>query len=156
MYFVGSDAWLQQCHVSVCPTGDLIVFGRERRLVVLTAKWDSSTGLNQFYTTYAGTLEENDIIKAVLCLPIVGQSQSSHVSLLLSLSVNNGLFPILLQSFKLLLLLTTSLSKFKEIIFYINKCSILLFCYKLFLQYCVYSFYFSFIFITRFSVKIRS
>lgn len=47
--------------------------------MILAAKWDSSSGCNQFEIVFAGVPEENDPISAVLCLPIVGQSQSSHV-----------------------------------------------------------------------------
>lgn len=78
--FLGGDSWLQQCHVSVCPTGELIALANGKRLIVLSAKWDSTSGLSQFQISYAGMPDENDVIKAVICLPIVGQSQSSHVS----------------------------------------------------------------------------
>lgn len=71
---------MQQCNISMCPTGELIALVHGRRLVVLSAKWDSSNSLAHFQVTYTGTPEENDVIKAVLCLPITGQSQSSHVS----------------------------------------------------------------------------
>lgn len=78
--FIGGESWLQQCCVSVCPTGDLIALANGKRLVILSAKWDSSSGENTFQISYAGTPEESDVIKAVLCLPLIGQSQISHVS----------------------------------------------------------------------------
>lgn len=65
----------------MCPTGELIALANGKRLAVLSAKWDSGSGLSQFQMAYAGVPEEEDVIRAVLCLPIVGQSQSSHVSL---------------------------------------------------------------------------
>ncbi|CAH0555656.1 unnamed protein product [Brassicogethes aeneus] len=75
----GGDSWLQNCEISASPTGDIIAIAQERRLVVLTSKWDSSLSLSQFQISYSGSAHEYDKIKAVICLPIVGQSQSSHV-----------------------------------------------------------------------------
>ncbi|KAK9880061.1 hypothetical protein WA026_008575 [Henosepilachna vigintioctopunctata] len=75
----GSDSWLQQCHISVSPVGDLIVLGKERRLVILTSRLDSD-GESQFHITFSGIIHDVDNIKAVLCLPIVGETKSSHVT----------------------------------------------------------------------------
>lgn len=78
--FLGGENWLHQCQISVCPTGEVIALANGKRLVILSAKWDSTRGLSQFQISYAGVPDEDDVIKAVLCLPIVGQSQNSHVS----------------------------------------------------------------------------
>lgn len=37
----GGDGWLQNSLVSASPTGDLIVFAREKRLVVSSGRWDN-------------------------------------------------------------------------------------------------------------------
>lgn len=75
----GGDSWLQTCNLSVSPTGDIIGIANERRLVVLTSKWDSSASQSFFQITYSNSIHEYDKVKAVLCVPIVGNSQSSHV-----------------------------------------------------------------------------
>lgn len=80
--FAGSDNWLQQCHISACPTGELIALAREKRLLIVSAKWDLSSESNQYQISFSGIPDQNDVIKAVACLPVVGQTQSSHVSLI--------------------------------------------------------------------------
>lgn len=77
---VGGDDWLQNCQISVCPSGELIALAHAKQLVVLSAKWNGTSGLNQFHITYTGMPNETDVIKAVLCVPIVEQSKNSHVS----------------------------------------------------------------------------
>lgn len=84
--FTGSDNWLQQCHISACPTGELITLAREKRLVIVSAKWDLSSESNQYQISFSGVPDQNDVIKAVACLPVVGQTQSSHVSFIIFLS----------------------------------------------------------------------
>lgn len=76
---VGTDFWLHLCKISASPTGDIIALANERRLVVVSAKWDSSTSLSTFQPIYTDSIHEYDKVKAVLCLPIVGESHSSHV-----------------------------------------------------------------------------
>lgn len=76
----GSDSWLQNCSISIAPTGDVIALAKDRRLVILTAKWDSETSSTNYHTTFAGTVHESDNIKTVLALPIVTLTKSSHVS----------------------------------------------------------------------------
>lgn len=76
---VGTDSWLHLCKISASPTGDIIALANERRLVVVNAKWDSSTSLSSFQPIYTDSIHEYDTVKAVLCLPIVGESHSSHV-----------------------------------------------------------------------------
>ena len=61
------------------PTGDIIAIANERRLVILTAKWDTTSSISQFQISYSGSIHESDNIRAVACVPIVGQSKSSHV-----------------------------------------------------------------------------
>ncbi|XP_018563175.1 rab3 GTPase-activating protein regulatory subunit [Anoplophora glabripennis] len=75
----GTDSWLQLCEISVSPIGDLIVIANERKIVVLSSKWDSQSSMNQFQISFSGSIHEYDKVKAVLCLPIIGQSQNSHV-----------------------------------------------------------------------------
>ncbi|KAF5291196.1 hypothetical protein FQA39_LY14438 [Lamprigera yunnana] len=75
----GSDSWLQLCEISASPTGDTLVLAHEKRLVILTAKWDSNDLLNRFEIQFSGTVVNDDPIRAILCLPVVIQSQSSQV-----------------------------------------------------------------------------
>ncbi|KAJ8932772.1 hypothetical protein NQ314_014475 [Rhamnusium bicolor] len=75
----GSDSWLQLCEISASPTGDIIAIANERKIVVLTSKWDTQSSLSQFQITHFGSIHEYDKVKAILCLPIVGQSQNSHI-----------------------------------------------------------------------------
>ncbi|KAF5303849.1 hypothetical protein FQR65_LT08106 [Abscondita terminalis] len=75
----GSDSWLQLCKVSVSPTGDTIALANEKRLVILTARWDSNNSLNRYDILFSGCVDNDDPIRAVLCLPVVIQSQSSQV-----------------------------------------------------------------------------
>ncbi|KAJ8942197.1 hypothetical protein NQ318_021084 [Aromia moschata] len=75
----GSDSWLQLCEISASPTGDIIVIANERKIVVLSSKWDPRSSLSEFIITYSGSIHEYDKVKSVLCLPIVGQSHSTHV-----------------------------------------------------------------------------
>ncbi|KAL3269925.1 hypothetical protein HHI36_008982 [Cryptolaemus montrouzieri] len=75
----GTESWLQQCHISVSPTGDLIALAKDRRLVVLTSKWNSTTSCSQFQITFSGQAHDVDNIRTVLCLPIIGHTKSSHV-----------------------------------------------------------------------------
>nr|CAI5849691.1 unnamed protein product [Callosobruchus analis] len=75
----GSDSWLQLCEVSVSPTGDLIVIAYERKIVVLSAKWNSQLSANDYVLTHSSTVHNYDKVKAILCLPVLGESQHSHV-----------------------------------------------------------------------------
>lgn len=77
--FVGSESWLQTCEISVCPTGDVIALARQTRLIVLSSKWDSNLSSTQYQISFSSIPHENDVITAVLCLPIVGQTQNSDV-----------------------------------------------------------------------------
>ncbi|XP_044754871.1 rab3 GTPase-activating protein non-catalytic subunit [Coccinella septempunctata] len=75
----GTESWLQKCLLSVSPSGDIIVFCKGRKLVIVTSKWDSSSSSSIFQITHSGTIHEVDNITSVLCLPIVGQSKSSNI-----------------------------------------------------------------------------
>nr|CAH7750373.1 unnamed protein product [Callosobruchus chinensis] len=75
----GSDSWLQLCEVSVSPTGDLIVIANERKIVVLSAKWNSQLSANDYVLTHSSTVHNYDKVKAILCLPVLGENQHSHV-----------------------------------------------------------------------------
>ncbi|CAH1999952.1 unnamed protein product [Acanthoscelides obtectus] len=75
----GSDSWLQVCEASVSPTGDLIVIAHERKIIVLSAKWNPQLSANHYVITYSGTIHDYDKVKAVLCLPVVGENQHSQI-----------------------------------------------------------------------------
>ncbi|XP_028137857.2 rab3 GTPase-activating protein non-catalytic subunit [Diabrotica virgifera virgifera] len=75
----GTDSWLQSCKISACPTGDLFVIANERKLVVLTPKWDPQSSLNLFQVSYSGPIHDYDKVKAVLCLPVVGQNGNTSL-----------------------------------------------------------------------------
>ncbi|KAK4875899.1 hypothetical protein RN001_012321 [Aquatica leii] len=75
----GSDSWLQLCKVSVSPTADTIAIANEKRIVVLTAKWDSINSLSRYDILFSGCIDNDDPIRAVLCLPVVVQTHSSQV-----------------------------------------------------------------------------
>ncbi|XP_066258054.1 rab3 GTPase-activating protein non-catalytic subunit [Euwallacea similis] len=75
----GNDFWLHTCKISASPTGDLIALANERRLVVLNSKWDSLTASSSFQTVFSDSIHAYDKVRDILCLPIVGESNSSHV-----------------------------------------------------------------------------
>ncbi|CAH1154252.1 unnamed protein product [Phaedon cochleariae] len=68
----GSDNWLHHCKIAVSPIADLLVLANERKVVVLTSKWNAHSSLNQFEITHSGPIHDYDKVKAVLCLPIIG------------------------------------------------------------------------------------
>lgn len=79
-FIIGSDNWLQNCFMSVSPTGEIIVIAQSNKIVVLSAKWDSNAALNQYHITFSGSLDDpSDIITSVLSLPIASQNKSSQV-----------------------------------------------------------------------------
>ncbi|XP_060527509.1 rab3 GTPase-activating protein non-catalytic subunit isoform X2 [Cylas formicarius] len=75
----GGEEWLQTSKLSISPAGDLIAIGNDRRLIVLTSKWDSEADISQFYVTFSKIVHEYDNIKAILCTPVVGIKDSTHV-----------------------------------------------------------------------------
>ncbi|KAK5645471.1 hypothetical protein RI129_006771 [Pyrocoelia pectoralis] len=75
----GSDNWLQVCQVAASPTADIIAIAHDKRLVILTAKWDTLKSISTFDILFSGCIDNEDSITAVLCLPVVIQSQSSQV-----------------------------------------------------------------------------
>ncbi|CAG9761149.1 unnamed protein product [Ceutorhynchus assimilis] len=75
----GTEFWLQNCKISASPTGDLIALANERRLVILNSKWDTSSSLSLFQINFSASIHEYDKVKSIVCLPIVGESHSSHV-----------------------------------------------------------------------------
>ncbi|ERL83997.1 rab3 GTPase-activating protein regulatory subunit-like [Dendroctonus ponderosae] len=75
----GTESWLQTCHIAASPTGDVLAIANERRLVILSSKWDSTLSRSLFQINFADSIHDYDKVKAALCLPIVGESHSSHV-----------------------------------------------------------------------------
>ncbi|XP_018329568.1 rab3 GTPase-activating protein regulatory subunit [Agrilus planipennis] len=74
----GDLNWLQKCEISASPVGDILVMGYEKQLLVLAADWNSNTNLLNYRIVSCETLAD-ELITAVLCLPVVTQNQSSHV-----------------------------------------------------------------------------
>ncbi|KAF6207523.1 hypothetical protein GE061_015969 [Apolygus lucorum] len=76
------DDWLEESHVSLSPSSELLVFARERNLVILNGKWDSdnnSEGKINYHIAWNGdvTQEYAERITTVLCLPLAGQGKLS-------------------------------------------------------------------------------
>lgn len=77
--FLGSDNWVQLCEISVSPVGDLIAIANERKIVILSSIWDSTSSINQFEVTHSGSIHDYDKVKAVLSLPVVESNGSNIV-----------------------------------------------------------------------------
>lgn len=77
--FVGSNNWLQLCEISVSPIADIIAIAKERKIVILTSRWNNNSIINQFEITYSGSIHDYDKVKSVLCLPVVEQNGKSIV-----------------------------------------------------------------------------
>ncbi|XP_056636903.1 rab3 GTPase-activating protein non-catalytic subunit [Diorhabda sublineata] len=75
----GTDSWLHFCKISVAPTGDLIVIANDRKIVVLTSKWDPQSSMNIFQIFHSGYIHEYDKVKAVLCVCVVDQNGNSRL-----------------------------------------------------------------------------
>ncbi|XP_044732271.1 rab3 GTPase-activating protein regulatory subunit [Chrysoperla carnea] len=75
----GGEFWLQNSLIAISPTGELIIFAREKKLVILSAKWDSSSNKNNFHVSFNGSLDNNDFITAVACVPIATNGKNSEV-----------------------------------------------------------------------------
>lgn len=102
----GSDSWLQTCKVSAAPTGDTIVIAYDRRLVILTAKWDNVKSISTFVILFSGCVDNDDPITAVLCLPVVIESQSSQVGpewVCVAIGFESGIVRFYTEDCKLLL-----------------------------------------------------
>uniref|UniRef100_A0A1B6DPT0 Rab3-GAP regulatory subunit N-terminal domain-containing protein n=3 Tax=Clastoptera arizonana TaxID=38151 RepID=A0A1B6DPT0_9HEMI len=77
--------WLDECCVSLSPTGELLVITHKTNLVILTSKWDSqeeSNAKTKYHITWTGDpcQEPNEVITSVLCLPLAA-TQSSRTAL---------------------------------------------------------------------------
>lgn len=77
-----SDPWLQDCVVSLSPCADLLVVGREQRMVFLSAKWRSDHSGREEMTlavSWSGTLstEEGECVSSCVCIPLASQKRSS-------------------------------------------------------------------------------
>lgn len=75
--------WLQDCYIAISPCEDLIAFGLDDKLVILTAKWDrqaTSEPKTKFEISWTGqlALEEGECISSLLCLPLASQHKSSQ------------------------------------------------------------------------------
>lgn len=75
----GTDSWLHFCKISVAPTGELIVIANDRKIVVLTSRWDPQTSMNIFEIFYSGCIHEYDKVKAVLCVCVVDPNGNSRL-----------------------------------------------------------------------------
>ncbi|GJQ87312.1 hypothetical protein Trydic_g17361 [Trypoxylus dichotomus] len=74
-----SDNWLQYCGISISPSGDIVALVYDKRLIVLTGRWDSNLLISNFHITFNEAVDLHDTITSVLCLPVVTQSSSSQV-----------------------------------------------------------------------------
>ncbi|XP_047119989.1 rab3 GTPase-activating protein non-catalytic subunit [Schistocerca piceifrons] len=79
------SAWLQECHVSLSPFGDVLAIARKSTLVILMSKWDTQEQGEvkmKFHVVWHGNpcKEEDEEITAVLCLPVIAPGKSSHVA----------------------------------------------------------------------------
>lgn len=78
-------SWLEECCVSLSPTGELLVITHKQCMVILTSKWDSQeeSGVKTKYcVTWYGdpSQEPNETITAALCLPLAASptSRTAH------------------------------------------------------------------------------
>jgi len=78
----GSLIWLQECHLSLSPTGELLALAREDRLVLLEQRWDSKYQ-NHSQMKYAVAVtttvaqEQGETITSLLCLPLASHKRST-------------------------------------------------------------------------------
>ncbi|KAK7069153.1 Rab3 GTPase-activating protein non-catalytic subunit [Halocaridina rubra] len=75
-------SWLTESIIAASPTSDLMAVGYKNRLVILTYRWESfgdEVGKMRLVNTWRGTVgfSPSDEIRAILCLPLVSQKQSS-------------------------------------------------------------------------------
>ncbi|XP_022917832.2 rab3 GTPase-activating protein non-catalytic subunit [Onthophagus taurus] len=73
----GGENWLNSCEISLSPCGDLLILAHDKRLLVLTGKWDAGSSLTNFYDSCSLKNDQNDVITSVLCLPVVSHGQTS-------------------------------------------------------------------------------
>lgn len=75
------DDWLNLVSYSISPTLEIIAFGHGTKIILLGQNYkEDDSRLNLYSITWTGELEDpNDIITAVICLPIVGQSAHTQV-----------------------------------------------------------------------------
>uniref|UniRef100_A0A0V0G5R9 Putative rab3 gtpase-activating protein non-catalytic subunit n=1 Tax=Triatoma dimidiata TaxID=72491 RepID=A0A0V0G5R9_TRIDM len=76
------ENWLEECHLSLSPTSELLVLAKDRNLAILNAKWDSeeeNEAKIKYILSWNGdpTEELNEKITSVLCLPVAGQGKLS-------------------------------------------------------------------------------
>ncbi|XP_038077511.1 rab3 GTPase-activating protein non-catalytic subunit-like isoform X2 [Patiria miniata] len=77
------EAWLQECSMSLSPTGDLMVLAFEEKVVFLQQKWDprDEDGIDyRYHVIYKGALNQDDgeCVTSVLCIPLASQKRSSQ------------------------------------------------------------------------------
>ncbi|XP_072121177.1 rab3 GTPase-activating protein non-catalytic subunit isoform X1 [Mobula birostris] len=75
-------SWLQDCVISLSPTNDLMVMGRDQKAVFLVPKWkNNEKGKNemQYCVTWSGSLnvEEGECVSSAICIPLASQKRSS-------------------------------------------------------------------------------
>lgn len=75
-------SWLAECIVAASPTSDLMALAYRNRLVILSCRWESSTeegNKMKLIITWSGKVGYSavDEISAVLCLPLLSQTQTS-------------------------------------------------------------------------------
>ncbi|XP_074646161.1 rab3 GTPase-activating protein non-catalytic subunit-like isoform X2 [Tubulanus polymorphus] len=75
-----ASSWLQNCLVSVSPMLDNVAIAYDKKIVILSQKWDSDDDVSKFVVTTESVLGEEDgeIISSIICLPLSSQKRSSQ------------------------------------------------------------------------------
>ncbi|XP_039285376.1 rab3 GTPase-activating protein non-catalytic subunit [Nilaparvata lugens] len=72
--------WVNECHIALSPTGEILVLAHKHSMVILVSKWDSQ-GEGSIKTKYIINWngrpkhDESEEITAVICLPLVSKSR---------------------------------------------------------------------------------
>ncbi|BES87231.1 rab3 GTPase-activating protein [Nesidiocoris tenuis] len=75
------ENWIDECFISLSPSSEVLVFGRERNLVILEGKWDSESaeGKIKYHISWNGDVTQsyNERITCLLSVPLAGQGKLS-------------------------------------------------------------------------------
>ncbi|XP_020714261.1 rab3 GTPase-activating protein regulatory subunit [Ceratitis capitata] len=94
-YFgLGHDEnWLKAVNYAISPTGELIAFGQGEKLALLSSQWDNKSQVSTYVLSWCGELDDpNQIITALLCLPIYGKGVSAGAEwTCIAIGLNSGM-----------------------------------------------------------------
>ncbi|XP_063697435.1 rab3 GTPase-activating protein non-catalytic subunit isoform X2 [Culicoides brevitarsis] len=77
LFGLGSEKWLQNIAHSLAPTGESMVFGHGSKVAYLESKFNYEKQESNFDVCWTLEIDPNELITAVLCIPLIGQSSGS-------------------------------------------------------------------------------